>query len=173
MYLVILITLILMLGFLYVNGTPNDKGGWAAFLTVGLALGGALACMITLLGSGIFLGLTSYEKSDFLDSKLESTHKVYSVTNNVESSGSFFLGVGSFGGDLHYYYFTDGDHGKIQRSVDADISYVREYEGEVDPRLEVYDQDPSTHWITLDSYPKYYVFHVPEGSIVNQYKFND
>ena len=131
-------------------------------------LGGLTGVMI-----GLFLMLFS---SLFASCCAETTWStventdIYALQDNLTTEGSFFLGSGHINDELKYFYVKETDIGYTVCNVDADNTYIRYTTDRcyVERQTCTFTND----FINLIAFPfnyTRYIFHIPDGSIMNNY----
>lgn len=131
---------------------------------------GGMVGFIIFIMSGFFL--TGPE--DFR--KIKTEKELVSLSSNISSEASFFLGIGSFSGTKKYYYFVNTDRGAINKSVYANETYIEEFENGTTRILKVRYESIFNHWHAVMhavmDHDEYNRIWIPEGSIKHQYKPN-
>lgn len=117
---------------------------------------------------GIFIPAETYEK--------HWTNEIECLADNSNTTGTFFLGTGQINGEMVYaYYQKDGDLFKLNtvKSYNTQVKY-----GIGTPILHTYevtlkDGSMANNFATSNHIgDKRYVFEIPKGSILNQYKLD-
>jgi hypothetical protein len=95
---------------------------------------------------------------------------IYALQDNITTEGSFFLGSGHIDDELKYFYVKETDIGYTVCNVDADQSYIRY----TDDRCHIEKQtcaftNEFVNWIAFPFNDTRYIFHIPDGSIMNNY----
>jgi len=140
--------------------------------TMAFGLLGTMVGLVFAMFSGLFL--TSPD--DF--EKAVETNKLVSLSNNMETEGNFFLGIGSVSGSKKYYYYVDTPKGIHGRSVYANDAYIMETDT-TEPKISKHEfelTDEAVYWsfyfpvgFSPDDYEKIII---PKGSIERQYNPN-
>lgn len=134
-------------------------------LTVVLAyIFAALCILVVTTGSDSF---THYEK--------DSEWTIYALNDSSDVKGRFFLGTGSIESNLYYYYIRDTAHGQKIEKVSTSDAYLK-YDDRcyVERYSRYYNDDLKTKLLVTRFFDKcdynsYYVIHIPEGSITNEF----
>lgn len=104
---------------------------------------------------------------------LDNETELVALKDNLSVEGSFFLGSGSFGEEMKYYYCVNTDWGYKVKSIDADRAYIRETTTEK-PSKKVYGSVPTGQFasfaLCLDDNKT--VFCVPPGSVLKNHKID-
>lgn len=95
---------------------------------------------------------------------------IYALQDNLTTEGSFFLGSGHISDELRYFYVKETDFGYTVCNVDADNSYIRYTTDRC--HIERQTCTFSNDFVAAIAFPMTntrYVFHIPDGSILNNY----
>jgi len=108
--------------------------------------------------------------------------ELVSLKDNMETEGSFFLGIGGFEGNMKYYFMVEMPDGNIMKETYADRTFVREVEGDsafyiAYRRYEIIDPKHKNHWYYTDTEDESYSYSkeiliVPKGTIDKNYNID-
>lgn len=145
----------------------DDRFELGMALTAGFFFAAAFTVLISFLlnlATGLFIDSKSVE---------QSRHNLLSLNDTSVSSGSFFLGSGSYDEEPAFFYYQEGSRGATLEHVDADrVVIIQE---EIDqPYVAIVNPDVSTNilWYTGGLGESEYEFHIPEGSINNSFRLD-
>lgn len=138
----------------------------------------------TILGAGAFIGFCvavagvvfgslvgiGYSPDEIYETEKE---EIFAITDNVGTSGQFYLGSGRVQSYMYYFYVTENDDGgKMMHQISS--SFVPIYEDEQDnPYIVTYYKrvsDPVVRFFCITSESVCTEIHIPPKSI--QYNFN-
>lgn len=108
--------------------------------------------------------------SDF--TKHETTQEIYALSDNIGSSGNFFLGTGQVGSDLSYFYVVDSENGKHIESVKRENAYVKYGDAHTVTVVSYEFENKALHWIAFSTKDNDYIFCVPDGTITNSFQID-
>lgn len=138
-------------------------------ISIWFLVGGVI---LSLLLSGELLLLDSMPI--YKDATTTTNTSIYSLHTGDKLSGSFFLGIGSINSNTQYVFYQDsGTGGAVLRKIPTEgtIIYQDENEKPYLKSIRGYQYDTKTgkentaYWDTLR-----YEFHVPSGTIMEEYK---
>lgn len=124
-------------------------------------------CLITAFFINAFISFGSPEMQiDGYDQK-----PLANLVDNNGVSGRFFLGSGTIDSTQYYAFYTgDNETGYSLEKEPASLSKVFMIEEGQEPFWRTNYISPKNKWLVLfGKYDKSYSFHVPKGSIVNNY----
>lgn len=110
---------------------------------------------------------------------LIETKKIVCLSDNVSSSGSFYLGVGSISSEMNYFYAEDTEYGVIQDHIESDRCFIIEDADDNNTRIDIYSYEGlSNHKIlkflvgedVISS--EIYFIHIPKNSISTNFQIN-
>ena len=106
----------------------------------------------------------------------KETMKLVAVRDSSSINGSFIMGGGSIYSGWKYVFYVANKDGSIEmESAGVDSAKIFE-DGEKNPHVDIMRDDSadvSNGWVLLPhSYGDQYVFHIPPGSIVRQFKMD-
>ena len=104
---------------------------------------------------------------------VKETKELYALQDSNEISGSFFLGCGRIGEEMHYAYIVKKDKGKQIQTLEIDANEIYLNDNADAPTLDIYSKDFKYEWMYWFAMPTIgyeYVFNIPSGSI--DYKYN-
>lgn len=164
----------LLVLILAIGGLKNNGWGFSGDVIFGGIFGLLFAELISLF-AGIFLALLLSVFAPRVDAKKEV--KLVAFRDGTTMNGSFFLGCGSIENkDVYLYYSQRADGAILKGRVETDSRrppLIYE-EKRTDGVLEIHHQelDPNSKWHlwALDSVSNSYVFRVPKGTVVRQFK---
>lgn len=145
---------------------PSSVAKWVMFILLGVLLG----FFGLLFGGLIAAGIGYFPAQNFTEDK---TISLVALQDNSTIYGSFFLGSGSINQEQKYFYMKKVGSGFKQDSISADDVIV--FEDDSEPRLVTYESDFVNPWwfiIGLPSQSKDSEIHIPEGSILKDYKID-
>lgn len=132
-------------------------------------IGGMMVVFITVL-----VGMVcNFIASNFVDGTQyeDERHALLSLKDNSTTSGSFFLGSGSFEEEPSFFYYQQTGRGATLEHVDADRAVI--VEEDIDsPYLSVLIGGSENDFWYIGSLDKTYEFHVPVGSITNRFELD-
>lgn len=124
---------------------------------------------IALLIASIILNLPTKEV-------LKEEYELHAIVDNSEITGSFFLGCGSVGEDKYYSYIIETERGKTVETLKIDgINDIYFKDTVETPMLKYYESELEKdwwNWFSISAGDNYYVFHIPEGSIIEDYQID-
>lgn len=139
-----------------------------------------LACILGFIfliaGVGASFALTSAFKQA-IDSKPSETSTLVSLRSTDGITGSFhggmFLGYGSIGSDMYYFYYEQ--HGKSfsprkHRAGEGTYVYEEKREDAFREEYRWHFTNPLASWLAMEPEGTTTYFHVPEGSVLRGYK---
>jgi hypothetical protein len=131
--------------------------------------------LITILGAliGFLITIFSSILAECCSDKTWSTvedNDIYALQDNLTTEGSFFLGSGHINDELKYFYVKETDVGYTVCNVDADKSYIRYTSDRC--HIERQTCTFTNDFVAAIAFPfndTRYIFHIPDGSILNNY----
>jgi len=142
-----------------------------------LFIGGILFVFIMAMSFLVGVVVTMFV-GDMLPSKTVRTdeHGLVAMEDQNGLHGDFFLGTGSIGSEWKFAYYEKGDDGSVKLKV-VDVEDAKIFEdGGDDPRVVVYKKELANkdlkRWGVLGESHYSYEFHIPQGSITNQFKLD-
>lgn len=154
----------------YYMGPADQESIWAFLIPLAAALvGGTLAA-----GFLCFMGDFFFE--DGVDYKEE--HALIAISDGSHTAGRFFLGSGTVGAEERFTYYKakggttlDGKGIYTLESQPAKLSTVQFTDGR--PKVVTKHMNGGNFWLApWPNYSETYEFHVPEGSIVQNYQLD-
>ena len=161
--------------------------GAIAGLVIGIAIssneyftfGEGFVTTLCTMVAGVLTGLIVFLLSSCIaDCCAEKTYytvedtDIYALQDNMTTEGRFFLGSGHIDNELKYFYVKQTDVGYTISNVDVDNAYIQ-YTSD---RCYVEKQQGKfNNWfVRLIAEPMdvRYIFHIPEGSIINNYSID-
>lgn len=133
--------------------------------------GGLLGGLIGVIPSFIIGGMISIMILGTSPMECKYTQELMAMKDNTSISGSFFLGTGRADSEMCYIYLVETDKGMHTKTLKQNGSYevyIKCTDGT--PYLEYWDAEED-FWRLPDESP-YYVFYLPEGSVVNTYEID-
>lgn len=142
--------------------SPGDGIG-AFFFTI--AFGGLCALVIAMVTNAILIEVigSHYET--------ESTANLAALQDGSSSSGSFFLGSGTYDEHPSFFYYEKSGNEYHLEHIDADLAVV--IETSEAPRVE-YQHEVGDHpfWAIPVAGYDHVKFYVPEGSVISNYSLD-
>lgn len=160
---VCLIVLLICAVFGFIIGFQEDG--------IGDGIVGALgASFLGLLPSFLIGGMLSLLILGGAPMECKYTENMVALKDNTSISGSFFLGCGNIDSEMTYVYAVETDKGIVTKTIEKDRYdvYIKYTDGQ--PYVEYWDGEDDP-W-RLPSESAYYVFYVPEGSVINTYEID-
>lgn len=133
-------------------------------------LGAMLGALIGLIPSFLIGGIISIALLGLAPMECKYTQDLIAMKDNTVISGSFFLGSGRIDSDMCYVYMIDTDKGMTTKTIKQATNHVYIKHTDGQPYMEYWDgvDDP---WRFADE-SAYYVFYLPEGSVVNTFEID-
>lgn len=170
MFWIILMTIFFIVGMFFI---------WKDVKTVGV-----LSCIGStfLIGFVLFfvcgLGLyftneLCYSLGAHIEPQYRETQELISIEDNFVTTGDFFLGSGTEETQAVYYATIKTDKGYQTQDFERQVSYIQ-YTTEY-YRVETYYDyftNPIIRFFAGDGYREYYIFYIPENSIIENYNIN-
>lgn len=179
MITILAIIAILIAGFwifkdLWWDEQIGNRSSTTFFTSLGLTA--IISVMIGMLGAMLFalVIMTPWASAHEIQRQNHS-RDIYSLKQNQEISGSFFLGSGGFGSSEQYYMFAKDERGGLERlAVNSWNCYIFQ---DQDERPQLKWQDITyeyPRWLTLFSVSyesrTSYDIHVPANTVIQQFK---
>lgn len=127
----------------------------------------AALCIHVVTNESLSDSFTHYEK--------DSEWTIYALNDSSDMKGHFFLGTGSVESNLYYYYIRDTARGQQIEKVRVSDAYLK-YDDKcyIEKYSRYYNDDLKTKLLTTKLFDKcdynsYYVIHIPEGSVTNEF----
>ena len=107
---------------------------------------------------------------------LKEEYELHAIVDNSEITGNFFLGCGSIGEDKYYSYIIETERGKTVKTLKIEECNDIYFKDTVEtPMLKYYEPEFEKDWWYWFAFPiedNYWVFHIPEGSIIEDYEID-
>lgn len=136
---------------------------------LGGVFGGFMIGGITLIFTSAILSLPCKEV-------LKEEYELHAIVDNSEITGDFFLGCGSIGEDKYYSYIIETERGKTVETLKIEECNDIYFKDTVEtPMLKYYESEFEKDWWYWFAFPtedNYWVFHIPEGSIIEDYEID-
>lgn len=133
----------------------------------------ALPLFCGLCGSVIWIVLGSTIGCFLPTVETKETQELYTLADNYEMYGSFFLCCGSIDEEQHYIYIIKENKGKQVKNIEVDDNVYLNDTIEGTPTLDTYKtvlKYKWMYWFAFSLKDDTYVFNIPSGSI--DYKYN-
>lgn len=118
--------------------------------------------LIAMAGNGICSTFLTGEPEEYASSKL------LALNDSSSTSGSFFLGSGSFDEEPAFFFYQQGERGATLEHVDADVALIIE-EDIKQPYISFTRTTTENRFWYIGGTETNYEFHIPKGSITNSY----
>lgn len=128
---------------------------------------------------GTLLGLVFCFIIYIISPKVKTSEVKYieSISDNMGTSGSFFLGSGNVDGQMYFFaYVKEGEYYKVNK-YNASVTSIR-YTNEK-PHLTIIkksiEKGSFYYYFSLpakEEHPDLYIFNLPKGSIINKYNLD-
>lgn len=154
--------------------------GWYDTVDVinGGICGGFLGLLLTFVCAvGIFAYVspcTLIEKVESYENKKSTEEQIMCLKDNINDSGSFYLGSGHIDTDSYYFYITYSEYGVIQNKLKTEYCFVME-----DTEKNAYIETIELTQLKGHKVAKLligdiwedtvYVFHIPKNSIITDF----
>lgn len=132
---------------------------------------GAIVGMLLGLIPSVFIGgIISIQLFGTIPLECSYSQNLVALKDNSSISGSFFLGYGDINSEMNYVYAVESEKGITTVTIDQDKYkvYIKYTDGQ--PYVEYWDA-PEDLWRLSAEYP-YYVFYIPNGSVINAYEID-
>lgn len=139
------------------------------------ALAFALSLLFILIPTAIYNDYLIENAEQYEISEV-SQENIYALQDNGEIHGSFFLGSGTIDEVNYYFYIVEGPMGKSIEQKDIDYCFIDDSlpDGEQPYISELYIESDNFFAKTclFTHTAKVYVFHIPKGSIIENYRID-
>lgn len=123
----------------------------------------------------IFVSYNVVAEIDMPDPRYEKEHYlyIYSLKNQNDTSGDFFLGSGAIESTEYYYYFYKGQNGyrrSKERVYDVSIQETDSRRPEIVKIIKTYSHEKSFIKWTPQTHSENYIMYVPTNTIIRNFK---
>lgn len=153
-----------------IRKNKEDITRWLVVIVVVIGIAWVLSMMFSVISNSIPVSNT--------DVQIETNTSIVSISDGKLGHGSFFLGSGTFSEKMYFVYYENTTTGYRLKKVSADDTSIMMDE-DTSPYLTTFTYDSCSIYKDGSSscyhrwYPVTYVFHVPNGTIVqNNFKLD-